>query len=911
MNFKLKNMDNIEKFNLSENLKYSFTVAFELAKGLELEEITIDDVLSNMLINHLSAFGSVVPYDELLLKYFENFENDDKEDIKNSISHEMDNQIKERKSKNVKGVIITNLLKKRRLIGNGKESIVLSDSLSFLLEKLETIYNHNAITSFNFLALSELEDKESNIVPILRKYGITYEALSKYQLSSLLGSVESSDILGIQQTPSESKGNLKEKRITNNDNSPHQQDNDEDKEFELAGAGNEEQFSNSDPNSKTPYLDKYSYNMTKAAKEGRYDPVIGRELEISQIIEVLSCRKKKNVILLGDAGAGKSTCIEGLAQMIIDNKVPMELRGKEIRCIDLTSMVSGSIYRGEYEAKILGIIHEMEDNPNIIGFIDEIHNLVGSGSSSQNNDGANILKPYLSRGSITLIGSTTEEEYRKFIEKDTALKRRFQTVTINEPSLEETVKILEGISPKYEQFHRVKYSPEVIKACVEWSARYINDRYFPDKAIDCLDISGALTKLEKVVDMSSIENLESSLNDIIKEKIDLIDECNFEEAQRRRDTEILLRKELEDEKKKFNDSQEDRDTWPEVSIDNVAAVVSKISRVPMDKIRQTTFDKLVSMKKAMEKRIIGQDEAIKKVFMNLSRQFMGIKDANKPASLLFVGRTGTGKTELVKVIADEVFSGEKSLIRINGGDFIEKGSVTKLIGASASYVGYDDEPLLLQIKRRPFSVFLIDEVEKMSEEILNTIFLPILDEGYTTLANNEKISFKNTIIVMTSNLGVREVSNKHNLGFSKVTKEIDDKENEDIILKAIKKKFRPEMLNRISGGVVFFASLGEKELLEIFNLEFKKLQDRLSEKGFNISVTKELKEFVVSKCDIQYGARDLQREMAKWIEETFIDALMNNPNNPEKNIIIDLENDKPKVVFGTFVNSVVTEKKEA
>ena len=877
----------MSKFNLSEELKELFSIAKFITSNNNGFEVTIDCVVAGIFNRYFLSNFENERKDELLKEFFSEFDKEDKDSIIEDINLIMAKQFSASKN-----IFLGNL----RSVEDDN-SVILSSSLDFLMRKLEARHEHKPISTFDFLIGAGMELKSSEIMTSVQDYGITYESLSNFQMGKLINGVK-----GLNNNDS---GELKEKNISYDDEDRKRDIESEDKEFEMAGNGSDlEQPSGvTDPNSTTPFLDKYSYNMTKAAREGKYDPVIGREVEISQIIEILACRKKKNAILLGDAGAGKTTCVEGLAQMIVNDQVPLELKGKEIRSIDLTSMVSNSIYRGEYESKILGVIHEMEQNPNIIGFIDEIHNLVGSGSSTQNNDGANILKPYLSRGSITLIGSTTEAEYRKFIEKDSALKRRFQTVTINEPDQEQTIEILKGIAPKYEQFHRVKYTPEVIKACVEWSARYINDRYFPDKAIDCLDISGSLTKLDKIIDMSVLENLEKSIKDVTQEKIDLVNKCEFEEAQKRRDLEEVLMNELANEKDKIDTQLNNPESWPEVTVEKVAEVISKISRVPVDKIRQTTFDKLISMKKAMESRVIGQDNAIQRVFMNLSRQFMGIKDSNKPASLLFVGRSATGKTELAKVIADEVFSGEKSLIRVNGGDLIEKGAVTKLIGASASFVGYDDEPLLLQIKRRPFSVFLIDEVEKMSEEILNTIFLPILDEGYTTLANNEKISFKNTIIIMTSNLGVREVSNKNNLGFGKVTKEIDDKDNEDIIMKAIKKKFRPEMLNRISGGVVFFASLGEPELLKIFDLELGKLQKRLGEKGFKITVTEKMKKHVVSKCDLQYGARDLQREMTKYIEEAIIDAMMNNQDgNLGNEIIVDVDdNGKSSVSFNSTI----------
>lgn len=890
----------MNNFNLSEDLKELFKISFLILKDNNSYEVTIDCIVACILNRYLEERDNDIRRDEKLIEYFSSYTTEQKSSILDMVDEVMEeeyNRIKYTFSSALRNSV-------------DEDSIVLSDTLNFLLKKLDARYNHESITAFDFLVQASLDENDSMIMYRLHnEYDITYDSLITFQMSKLI-----SDTIGSIDINNIDKGELKEKRIQGEESYQNQQQKieNEDKEFEMAGNSGNNIDPVSDPNSTTPFLDKYSFNMTKAAKEGMYDNVIGREKEISQVIEILACRKKKNVIILADAGVGKSACVEGLAQMIVNDQVPMELKGREIRNIDLTSMVSGSIYRGEYEAKIQGVIKELEQNPHIIGFIDEIHNLVGNGSSTQNNDGANILKPSLARGSITLIGSTTYAEYHKFIEKDSALKRRFQTVVLTEPGIDETVEILNGISQRYSEFHKVKYTPEVIKACVEWSARYINDRYFPDKAIDILDISSSLTKLSRTFNISAIENIENSIEAVVKEKIELVGKCEFEEAQKRRDTESMLREELRKEKEKLNQEINNPDNWPEVTIDNVASVISKVSKIPVDKIRETTVDKLRSMKSAMESRVIGQEEAIKKVFMSLSRQFMGFRDYNRPVSLLFVGKTAVGKTELAKVIADEVFAGEKSLIRINGGDLIERGSVSKLIGASASYIGYDDEPLLLQVKRHPFSVLLIDEVEKMSEEILNTVFLPILDEGKITLANNEEVSFKNQIIIMTSNLGVKELSNKTNLGFGKVTKESDEKENEEIILKAIKKKFKPEMLNRISGGIIYFNSLGTDELLQIFDLELKKLQKRTREKGFTITVTDEMKRFIVSKCDLQYGARDLQREMSKYIEESVIDAMMSQENNCGKDIVVDLDESKesPVVTFNTTITVNIEKNQE-
>ena len=905
--------NNIERFNLSKDLRQIFGVVFELSRQKDQYEVSIDAVISAILCRYVRVEddedfkkmqSTIIEPDTLLEGYFETLQEDTKKGIIDIVNEVMEQDIKSHKNK--WGSIFKS--------PHHDNSIVLSEGLDFLLKRLEARYEHEEITAFDFFLSAGIDPIESEVMKRLKDdLGITYDVLSAYKMANKLAE----SIMG------KSMGELKEKTVNYSDEDEESRDegNDkreearkrfetDDREFETAGSDVRMDSPDLDPNSTTPFLDKYGVNMTQEAKEGKYDPVIGRDLEISQVIEILSCRKKKNVILVGVQGTGKSSIVEELARRIVEGNVPRELLGKQIRSVDLTSIVSGAVYRGMAEERAENCFREALRDKNIILYIDEIHNIIGNGSSSGTGGTDEIIKPYLSRvDGISVIGSTTESEYHKFIEKNGALKRRFQEVSISEPTMEQTINILSGIAYKYEEFHKVKYTPEVIRACTEWSARYVMDQFFPDKALTVLDISGSLTKLERIVDMSAVENLEKSIDTLIQEKISLVESCDFEEAQKRRDLENTLTQELGKEKEKIDQELNNPNNWPEVTLDKVASVISKMSRVPVDKIRETDFDRLKSMKKAMESRIIGQPQAIRKVFMSLSRQFMGIKDPNKPISMIFLGRTATGKSELSKVIADEVFAGEKNLIQINGGDYIEKGSVSKLIGASASYVGYDDEPLLLQVKRRPFSVLLIDEIEKMSDEIINTVFLPILDEGKITLANNEEVSFRNQIIIATSNLGCKEIDSKTSLGFGKKTKEIDEKENEEIILKAVKKKFRPEMLNRFTGGIIYFNSLGIPELLQIFDLELKKLQGRLKDKGFEISVTQEMKEFIVGKCDLQYGARDLQREMSKYIEEAVIDAMMEQQGEYGKSIVVSLDGDKPKVTFNTTLIMNV-EKKE-
>ena len=673
----------------------------------------------------------------------------------------------------------------------------------------------------------------------------------------------------------------------------------DDREFEMAGQGGSNGPVSSDPNSTTPFLDQYSTNLSKQCRSGQFDQVIGREKEISQVIEILSCRKKSNVALLGIPGIGKTSVVIGLAQAINSGNVPRDLREKEIYTLDIMGMVSGSTFRGDAEKKILGCLNEMVNHPEVIIFIDEFHQIFGAGSNTPGSgDFSAIMKPYLSgtAGKITVIGATTDEEYRKFIEKDGALKRRFQEIQIEEPTIEETKNILEKTAPKFEEYHKVKYTPEALEACVNWSSLYINDRNHPDKDIDIIDIAGSLTKLKKNIDTSSIDNLEKAIKDVVKEKIELVEKQEFDEAQKRRDTEIALKEELKKEKSKLDNENNDSSNWSKVTVDDIASVISKMSKIPIDKIRSTSREKLREMKESMKKKVIGQDEAIEKLSVALNRQFLGLKDKNKPISFLLTGQTGTGKSYLTKILNESLFSNPKNLIKVDCSLFTQETSANSLIGAQSGYVGYGDKTVFHDVKKRPFSVILFDEIEKMNDNVINTIFLPILDEGKITLSDGSLVSFKDSVVIFTSNLGTKELSSKTNLGFSKVSGIESDKEDESIVMKAIKKKFRPELINRLS-DIIFFKSLNKEDLYKIFDLELEKLKDRLSENGYTLEVSDKMKEYVVSQCDLTYGARDLQREIVKNIENPISNELVYS-DSIGKNIVVDIdENNKSIVKF--------------
>lgn len=665
--------------------------------------------------------------------------------------------------------------------------------------------------------------------------------------------------------------------------------------FEKAGMHEEINTSDSDPNSTTPFLDKYSVDMTRADKAGKYDPILGREKELDQLIKILCCRLKNNAVLLGEAGVGKTAVVECLVQRINQGNVPDKLKNKRVCSLDLNALVSGTKYRGEYEARLQGIIKEVVGNPDIIVYIDELHNLIGNGSTSGQGDGANILKPYLARGEFQCIGSTTFGEYRKFVEKDTALKRRFQNIQIDEPDKKETVRILSEISKKYEEFHRVQISQDVLKACVEWSGRYIVDRFFPDKAIDVLDRSSATASLRSSAKEKNDEKaeLEKQIEDIKAKKLKAVLDQDFELAGALRDEQKAKEVDLENliETKKKIASK--KSNWEEVTIDDVASEISKISKVPLDKIRSTDRTKIKNMKKVLESKVIGQGEAVNKILISLQRNIMGFRDENKPiASYLLCGETGTGKSYISKIVAKEFFGSEKSLVRIDCGEFSEgKAGVSKLTGATPGYVGYDDESILDQVRKKPFSVLLVDEVDKAAPEVFN-IFMNILDEGYCVLGNGERVDFRNTIIIFTGNIGTKELQrNGNGLGFGRAkSPEEKHEEDEAIVKKAIGKFFRPEFLNRLTGTVVF-NSLTKGDLEKIFTLEFTKVKARISKQGYKVNITKTLKDKCIADCDTKFGARDLHRSIARNIEDQLCSIILDSEEDI-RNLTLDWKDNK-------------------
>jgi ATP-dependent Clp protease ATP-binding subunit ClpC len=633
-----------------------------------------------------------------------------------------------------------------------------------------------------------------------------------------------------------------------------------------------------DKDSTTPYLDQFAQNMNKEAAEGKYDPVIGRDGYVQSIIEILSKRKKANVALVGAAGTGKSSIVELLTQQIVKGNVPERLKNKKIYSLNLNNLVAGTKYRGEYEERLQRIIEEVIKNKDIIIYIDELHNLVGNGGSSGNGDGANILKPYLSRGEFQCIGATTNDEYRKFIEKDAALNRRFTQVDVTTPTAEETIRILKGIQSQYESFHRVKVSKEVIEACVRWSDRYITDKNFPDKAVDVLDLSLAIVSLRRVELVSEKKDeLEKKLQELVKEKIKAVQEDrDFDKGTELKDQCAEIEDLIEAEEKSLNKQRNQKKTWPEVTIPDVALAVSCISRVPVDSINQTDREKIAHMKAELEKRVIGQQEAIDTITQALQLNFLGLRNEKKPlCSILAVGPSGVGKTLISQEVAKIFFGSLDNLVKIDGGEFKEEHSLSKLIGSPAGYVGYGEDCIFEKVRRKKHSVILIDEVDKIHPSLYD-IWLGILETSRCKLANGEEVDFSNCVIIFTGNTGTKELKNNKNIGFGAPNREDKLLKNKAVIMKAVEKQFRPEFLNRLD-KIVVFNELSTQDLIKIYNIEMLDIKKKLSKFKIYIKVNNALRDYTISKCNPLYGARDLSRNIEKYIISPISEVMLKHP----------------------------------
>ena len=649
----------------------------------------------------------------------------------------------------------------------------------------------------------------------------------------------------------------------------------------------------------TPTLNQFGSDLTKQAREGKLDPVIGRKSEIDRVIQILSRRTKNNPCLIGEPGVGKTAVVEGLAEKIVADDVPEMLKNKRVVTLDISGMVAGAKYRGDFEERIKKCLSEVKKAGDVILFIDEIHTIVGAGSAEGAVDAANILKPLLARGEVQVVGATTLNEYRKYIEKDSALERRFSPVTVGEPTEEETIKILEGLRDKYEAHHNVKITEGAIKAAVDLSIRYINDRYLPDKAIDLMDEAASRVKMRTYTMPDSIKEIEEKIATLDKEKEEAIRVQDFEKAASLRDKENEQKDKLEKEKKKWQ-SKNSKNVL-NLTEEDIAEVIASWTKIPVNKITQDENEKLKHLEETLHKRVIGQNEAVEAVSKAIRRGRVGLKDPNRPiGSFLFLGPTGVGKTELSKALAEALFGNEDAMIRVDMSEYMEPHSVAKLIGSPPGYVGYDEGGQLTEkIRRKPYSVILFDEIEKAHPDVMNML-LQILDDGRLTDATGRTVNFKNTVIIMTSNVGARMITDKNVLGFSQNVdnKEGQEKEYESIkkdVMAELKKQFRPEFINRID-DIIVFHKLTDEDIGQIIEIMLKQVQKRLKEQEYNVEIDKSVKDLVAKKgIDTNYGARPLKRAIQSNVEDKIAEAILEGKIIPHKKVKIIAENDEVKV----------------
>ncbi len=728
------------------------------------------------------------------------------------------------------------------------------------LTYLEAKLHKSTTIGTEHLLLSILKNEDNVACSILNKYGIIYE-----NVKDELEDMKEDDISPRAEFP----GGAEEE--------------DREESFSTPRKG-------ADPKSKTPVLDNFGRDLTKLAEAGRLDPIVGREREIERVSQILSRRKKNNPILIGEPGVGKSAIAEGLALRIVQRKVSRVLFNKRVVSLDLASLVAGTKYRGQFEERMKAVMQEIEKNPDVILFIDEIHTIIGAGGASGSLDASNMLKPALARGEMQAIGATTLDEYRQHIEKDGALERRFQKVIIEPTSIQETVQILENIKERYEDHHSVTYTPEAIKACVTLTERYITDRHLPDKAIDALDEVGSRVHLTNINVPQGILDVEQKIEDLKEEKNEVIKTQQYEKAAELRDKERQLMEELESAKSKWEqDSKNNRVT---VTEENVAEVVSMMSGVPVTRISESEIGRLASMEEEIKHKVIGQEEAVQKVVRAIQRNRAGLKDPNKPiGSFFFLGPTGVGKTQLAKVLAKYLFDSYDSLIRVDMSEYMEKFSISRLVGAPPGYVGYEEGGQLTEkVRRKPYSIVLLDEIEKAHPDVFN-LLLQALDDGHMTDGLGRKIDFKNTIIIMTSNIGARQLADfGTGVGFGTSAQSTQKEENSKIVVQnALRKAFSPEFLNRVD-DMVMFKSLSRDDIHKIIDLELEKLYGRINELGYSIEITKSAKDFIVDKgYDEKFGARPLKRAIQKYVEDPLAEEIVKTNLQEGDSIKIDMK----------------------
>ncbi len=721
------------------------------------------------------------------------------------------------------------------------------------------------------LLLAILKDEDSTVTRILNQYGITYDIMRE-EMEIFRNDFKA----GPAHNPP--------------DDDPYSKDDD----GPTYGSVSKKI---GDTKSKTPVLDNFGRDLTRAAEEGKLDPIVGREKEIERVSQILSRRKKNNPILIGEPGVGKSAIAEGLALRIVQKKVSRILFNKRIVTLDLASLVAGTKYRGQFEERMKAVMNELEKSPDVILFIDEIHTIIGAGGASGSLDASNMFKPALARGDIQCIGATTLDEYRQYIEKDGALDRRFQKVMIEPTSIDETIEILNNIKDRYEEHHHVVYTPEAIRACVTLTARYITDRYLPDKAIDALDEAGSRVHIANIHVPPEIIKLENDLQEIKMEKNRVVRSQKYEEAARLRDAEKHLQEKLEKAKRQWE--EESKSYRYTVDEEHVAEVVAMMSGIPVTRIAQSESMRLLRMPEELKGKVIGQEEAINKVVRAIQRNRAGLKDPNKPiGTFIFLGPTGVGKTELAKVLARYLFDSDDALIRIDMSEYMEKFAVSRLIGAPPGYVGYEEGGQLTEkVRRKPYSVILLDEIEKAHPDVFN-ILLQVLDDGQLTDSLGRKVDFKNTIIIMTSNIGSRQLKDfGTGVGFTTAARREQSQEHaKSVIENALKKAFAPEFLNRID-DVIIFNPLTREDLYKIIDIELDHLYKRISELGYTLQFTTEAKDFLSEKgFDSQFGARPLKRAIQKYVEDVLAEEIIKGELTPGDVIEMDLDKEAGMLV---------------
>ncbi len=723
------------------------------------------------------------------------------------------------------------------------------------------------------LLLSILKDEDNIITKVFDDYNIDYDSI-KEEMHAV-------------EDESEPKAELP--------GTPDDENEDETNEFSSGGPTAKKP---TDTKSKTPVLDNFGRDLTKMAIEGRLDPIVGREKEIERVSQILSRRKKNNPILIGEPGVGKSAIAEGLALRIIQRKVSRVLFGKRIVTLDLASLVAGTKYRGQFEERMKAVMNEIEKSPEVILFIDEIHTIIGAGGASGSLDASNMFKPALARGELQCIGATTLDEYRQYIEKDGALERRFQKVIVEPTTIDETIQILNNIKDKYEVHHNVNYTPEAIVACVKLSARYITDRHLPDKAIDALDEAGSRVHITNINVPKEILDIEKDIEGIKDEKNKVVKSQKYEEAARLRDKERQLIERLEDAKKRWE--EETKNHRETVNVEDVAEVIGMMTGIPTMRIAEKESGKLARMPEELKGKVIGQGEAIDKVVKAIQRNRAGLKDPNKPiGSFIFLGPTGVGKTQLAKELAKFMFDSEEAMIRIDMSEYMEKFAISRLIGAPPGYVGYEEGGQLTEkVRRKPYSIILLDEIEKAHPDVFN-LLLQALDDGQMTDSLGRKIDFKNTIIIMTSNIGTRKLKEfGTGVGFQTSAKVVAADDNaKGVITGALKKSFAPEFLNRID-DVIMFNPLRPEDIHQIIDVELEKLYKRLSNIGLTMKLSTEAKDFIADKgYDPEYGARPLKRAIQKYLEDAVAEEIIQS-NLKEGDVIqIDFDKEKQEILL--------------